>query len=88
MENKQSLARYFWQVTYAHTIAYFIAGIFAMLVMNYRDLFATEIIGSFMHPVDTPIVTLGPALQIIRGVLLALILLPLRKIFFEEKTVW
>jgi len=85
MEKKQSLVKYFWHVTYAHTIAYFIAGIFAVLVMNYRDLYATEIISSFMHPVDSPIVALGPALQIFRGIILALILLPLRKTFFEEK---
>jgi hypothetical protein len=85
MEKKQGLVKYFWQVTYAHTIAYFVAGIFALFIMNYRDLFATEIISSFMHPVDTPIVALGPVLQIFRGIILALILLPLRKTFFEEK---
>jgi len=85
MEEKQSLVKYFWQVTYAHIIAYFIAGIFAVLVINYRDLYATEIISSFMHPVDSPIVALGPALQIFRGILIALILLPLRKTFFDEK---
>ena len=85
MENKQGLVKYFWQVTYAHTIAYFIAGIFALVVVNYRDLFAAEVIGSFMHPVDASIVALGPVLQLFRGILLALILLPLRKTFFEEK---
>jgi hypothetical protein len=85
METKQGLIKYFWQVAYAHTIAYFIAGIFAVYVINYRDLFATEIISSFMHPVDSPIVALGPGLQIFRGIILALILLPLRKPFFEEK---
>ena len=85
MEKKPYLLKYFWHITYAHTIAYFIAGVFAVLVMNYRDLYATEIISSFMHPVDTPIVALGPVLQIFRGILLALILLPLRKTFFEEK---
>jgi hypothetical protein len=83
MENKQGLAKYFWQVTYAHTIAYFIAGICVVAV--YRDLFTTGAIGSFMRPVDAPIVALGPVLQIFRGILLALILLPLRKTFFEEK---
>jgi len=85
MEKKQSLVKYFWQVTYAHTIAYFIAGIFAVLVINYRDLYATDVISSFMHPVDSPIVSLGPVLQIFRGIILALILFPLRKVFFEEK---
>ena len=53
--------------------------------MNYRDLFATDVIPSFMKPVDEPIVVLGPVLQIFRGILLALVLLPLRKVFFEEK---
>jgi len=85
MEKNQSLAKYFWQITYAHTIAYFIAGIFAVIVVNYRDLYATGIISSFMHPVDSPIVALGPVLQIFRGTIIALILLPLRKTFFEEK---
>jgi hypothetical protein len=85
MEKKDNLAKYFWQLTYAHTIAHFIAGIFALAVMNYKDLFATEIISSLMHPVDEPIVALGPILQIFRGILLAVVLLPLRKTFFEEK---
>ena len=85
MENKQGLIKYFWQITYAHTIAYFIAGIFALVVMNYRELFATEVIASFMRSIETPIVVLGPFLQILRGILIALILLPLRKTFFEEK---
>jgi hypothetical protein len=85
IEKKDNLVKYFWQVTHAHTIAYFTAGIFALAVINYRDLFTTEIISSFMRSVDEPIVALGPCLQIFRGILLALILLPLRKIFFEEK---
>jgi hypothetical protein len=38
-----------------------------------------------MLPVDEPIVALGPSLQIFRGALIALILLPLRKTFFEEQ---
>ena len=79
------MIQYFWQIIYAHTIAYFVAGVFALLVMNYRDLFATDVISSFMKPVDEPIVVLGPVLQIFRGILLALVLLPLRKVFFEEK---
>ena len=84
-EKNRGLVKYFWQITYAHMIAYFIAGIFAVVVVNYRDLYATEMISSLMYPVDAPIVALGPALQIFRGLLLALVLLPLRKTFFEEK---
>jgi hypothetical protein len=86
MEKKDNLVKYFWQITYSHTIAYFIAGIFALVVVNYRDLFATEIISSFMLSVDEPIVALGgTSLQIFRGIIIALIILPLWKVFFEEK---
>ena len=85
MEKKQCLAKYFWQVTYAHTIAYFIAGLIVLPIMNYGDLWAKDIISSFMRPIDDPIIGLGPLLQIFRGLLVALIILPLRKTFFEEK---
>jgi len=85
MEKKSGVVKYFWQIMYAHTIAYFIAGIFAVVVINYRELYATEIISSVMLPVDTPIVALGPLLQVFRGIIIALILWPLRKAFFEEK---
>jgi hypothetical protein len=85
MEKKLDVVRYFWRIVYAHTIAYFIAGIFAVVVVNYRELYSTEVISSLMHPIDTPIVALGPMLQVFRGILIALILLPLRKTFFEEK---
>jgi hypothetical protein len=86
MERNNNLIKYFWQIIYSHTIAYFIAGIFALIVVNYRDLFATEIISSFMLSVDEPIVALGGTLlQIFRGIIIALIILPLRKVFFEEK---
>jgi len=85
MEKKCNVVQYFWQIIYAHTIAYFVAGIFAVVVINYRELYATKIISSFMLPVDTPIVALGPLLQIFRGIIIALILFPLRKTFFEEK---
>ena len=85
MEKKSNLVQYFWQIVYAHTIAYFVAGIFATVVINYRELYSTDTISLIMLPVDTPIVALGPLLQIFRGILLALILLPLRKAFFEEK---
>jgi len=44
MERKQGLGKYFWQVTYAHTIAYAVAGIFAVLVMDYSGLWEEEIV--------------------------------------------
>lgn len=74
-----------WRVIFAHMIAYFIAGIFSVQVMDYRQWFLNGTISLFMLPVDAPIVALGPALQVIRGMIMALVLLPLRKVFIEEK---
>jgi metallo-beta-lactamase class B len=85
MEKKPGTLMFFWQITYSHTIAYFLAGIFALVFMNYRELFAGEAISAVMRPVDDPVVALGAGLQIFRGIIIALIILPLRKVFFEEK---
>jgi len=38
-----------------------------------------------LRNIDTPIVVLGLFLQIFRGIIIALIIFPLRKTFFEEK---
>jgi len=73
-----------WQITYAHMIAYFLAGLFALLAVNYRDLYATASLSLLMRPIDDPVVALGPALQVARGLVLALAIIPLRRAFFED----
>jgi hypothetical protein len=40
---------------------------------------------SFYRPIDSPILYFATSLQIPRGILIALFILPLRKAFFEEK---
>jgi hypothetical protein len=84
MENKRDIGLFIWRVSYSHVIAYFLAGIFAVMIMGYQEIFSSEIL-SFMRPVTSPIVALGPGLQIFRGVLLSLVLLPLKNTFIEEK---
>ena len=84
MKEKGKVAKLIWKVTYAHTIAYVIVGMLTMVFMNYEEIWAMEVM-SFYRPIDSPIVALAMALQIPRGVLIALFLLPLRKAFFEEK---
>jgi hypothetical protein len=85
MNNKTlNTVNHFWRITYSHTIAYFIAGVLALGIMDYKTLFSLEVF-SYMRPTDAPIIALGPLLQIFRGLIIALILSPLRKTFFEEK---
>jgi len=85
-ERKSEKFKFMWRVTAAHTIAYFIAGIFAMNLFDYESWFSSGILSSVMKPTTAPIVALGgTTLQAFRGIFIALILLPLRKVFTEEK---
>jgi len=85
MEKKKDLVKYFWQVTSAHTISFFVAGVISLALFDYREWWSSEYISAFYRDIDSPIVALGSGLQIFRGIFVALILLPLRKTFFEEK---
>jgi hypothetical protein len=82
--DKNSL-KFIYRITIAHTIAYFIAGIFALLFMNYKEHFASESLGMLMLPVDSPMVALGPSLNILRGIILGFILLSVRTVILGDK---
>jgi len=84
-ENK--FRTFVWRITATHTIAYFIAGIFAILVLRYDEIFGKGAL-SFMRSTDSPWVAAGPGLQVIRGLLLSLFLFPFRSVFFESKNGW
>jgi len=75
---KNQNIEFIWRIASSHTIAYFIAGIFAMLFMNYKEEFAGEVLSVIMRPVESPWVALGAGLQIFRGAILALIFLPFK----------
>jgi len=72
MENKKVLVNYFWQVTYAHTISYFIAGLIAVAFVDYREWWSSEYISAFYRDIGSPIVALGGGfLQLFRGIIVA-----------------
>ena len=85
VNERNNMVKIIWRITYAHVIAFFFAGMFAMLFMNYEELYITEPLSFFMRPTTDPIVGLGMALQLFRGIIVALVIYPLRKAFFEEK---
>lgn len=82
--NNKEYFKFIGRITVAHTIAYFCAGIFALIVIDYEEWFSEGAISTFMLPTDTPIVALGPSLQIIRGLIMGIVLLPFRKEFTAE----
>jgi len=77
-ELRNKKVEFIWRITSSHTIAYFIAGIFALLFMNYKEEFGGEIMSTIMRPVESPWVALGAGLQIFRGIIVALVLLPFK----------
>ena len=77
-----------WRVISIHTITYFIIGIISMKLFDYRELFLSGNLGYLMRPLDSPIVALGPGLQIVRGLIFAIALWPFRLIFLSEEKGW
>lgn len=78
---------FYWRITAAHTISYFIAGIFAITFLNYKELFNVGPL-SFMRETSSPWVAAGPGLQLIRGIILGSILYPFTSIFLDTKWGW
>ena len=71
-----------------HTVTYFIMGLLALTLLDYKTAFAEPITREYMRQVNEPIVALGPALQFIRGILFAIAFYPLREILFARKNGW
>ena len=69
--------RFFLRLTACHTVTYMVVGLAAFVTMDYATTFSAEC--SIMKPTDTPIVALGPALQVFRGLLFAVVLYPFRR---------
>jgi hypothetical protein len=82
------IGRFMWRATAAHMIAYFIAGIFALLFMGYEEKFGSGIMAALMRPIDSPAVALGSAAQVLMGLVLSLILYPFRGVFLGARGGW
>ncbi len=82
----------FWGITLrtivVHTVTYFVIGILAFTIFDYRALFAIPGLSSFMRPIDDPLVTAGVLFQPIRGALFGLVFYLLRDVFFGKKNGW
>ena len=87
-KNRSNLLTYFWKITSTHTITYFLFGLLALVLFNYKELYNTVPLSYLMLPVNSKIIAAGPMLQIIRGIIISLILLPFKTIIFDEKNGW
>lgn len=71
-----SFRTFLWRVTASHVISYFVVGLIAFTVLDYRTLYAETELRHLMRSTDSAWVAAGPALQLIRGALFGLVLWP------------
>lgn len=79
--------RFAWRVVAAHTGTYLVAGLLGSTLLDYASWWETEWMSHY-RPMDSSWVAAGPALQVIRGGILAVVLYPFRSVFLERKRGW
>lgn len=80
--------RFLTRVTASHLVTYFVAGLLAYSLLDYRTLFQSEVFSCLMRPISSRWVAAGPALQIFRGLIFALALYPFRRVFLGDRHGW
>jgi hypothetical protein len=86
--NTEEVSLFMWRLTAVHVITYFLIGLLSMNVFNYQDLFTSGNLGIIMKPIDSPWVALGPGLQVLRGLIFAIVLWPFKAVFLLKKYGW
>ncbi len=71
-----------------HSVTYFIMGLLASTLLDYRSLFAESALNLTMRQLNDPWVMAGPLLQPLRGVVFGLVFYLLREPFFARKNGW
>ncbi len=71
-----SFSSFAWRTVSLHMLTYFLVGLGAFLIVDYRRVFETTDLRYLMLPTTSPWVSAGPGLQPIRGLLFALVLFP------------
>jgi hypothetical protein len=83
-----TFATLLWRVTACHVVTYFLAGILAYFLLDYKTFFEAGPLAALMRPIASKWVAAGPALQVLRGLIFALALYPFRRVFLEESRGW
>jgi len=83
-----SAARFIGWVTAAHVITYLLVGIVAATVLDYERLFEQPVIRDYMVAFGSTALFMGPLLQVVRGVVIATVLLPFRSALASTKNGW
>ncbi len=83
--NDVSFSRFAFRVTACHVVTYLLAGILAFTLLDYQSLFEAN---PFLRPISSDWVAAGPSLQVIRGLIFALVPYPFRQVFLSDPRGW
>ena len=85
--NKKLLG-YVGRFTLLHVVTYTVAGVIFMNLFNYAEVFQTSEVFAHFRSIESPIMQAVPFLQIIRGIIFALILYPFYEVIVNHKRGW
>ena len=71
-----------------HTVTYIVAGLLALIFMDYATRYADPQVALYMRQTDDPLVMAGPLFQPIRGILFGLVFYLLRDTLFGRRNGW
>ncbi len=87
MSTDPSWLRFAWRSVLCHTATYLVAGLLAATLLDYEQWWLTEWMSHY-RGFDSPWLAAGSGLQVVRGLILAVVLYPFRKVFLEERLGW
>ncbi len=82
---KFKFGTFFWRITSSHMITYFVMGIIAANLLNYKEVFDSS---DTLRAYDSPWIAAGAALQVIRGLIISLALWYFKESFLYQKYGW
>ncbi|MBN2612614.1 MAG: hypothetical protein JXB00_13750 [Bacteroidales bacterium] len=89
MEYKRlKFINFFWKVTSSHMITYFLIGLIASVLLDYKEAFENPPMSFFMRPLNSPWVAIGPVLQVFRGLIFSIVLWFFKDIFLSKDYGW
>lgn len=83
-----SALRFVASATFIHAVTYFIFGIVFSSMLDYPNLFGQPVIRDYYRPFGSVSNYIGPLIQIARGALFGVVLLPFRKVMEESRYGW
>ncbi len=87
-EKTKTALLFILSVTIYQVVTYFAAGFVASSLLDYQNIFLLPVIKDYYRPFGSVEIYIGPLLQLVRGMLFGLVLLPLRGFLKAQALGW